>query len=183
MARVASTAHLVILGTGPLEAELRQLTAALGLGPRVRFVGFEPNVVRWMRAADGFVLSSRYEGLPTVLMEAGACEVPAIATDVPGTREVIVNDATGWLAPAGDPTRLSDAMSRLMCTPILQRRAMGMRARQHITQRFSMDVVLDRWEQLYAELLERKNLLRHSSDRRIRPTVWETLRRRSAHSA
>ena len=102
-ARAPQTARLLVLGAGPLEAELAALAAQLGLERRVRFLGFEPNVERWMQAADGFVLSSRYEGLPMVLLEAGACGVPAVATDVPGTREVLIDGVNGWLARAGDP--------------------------------------------------------------------------------
>ncbi len=76
MAGGPQTAQLVVLGEGPLRAELGRLAARLGLERRVRFAGFEPDVARWMQAADGFVLTSRYEGLPMVLLEAGACGVP-----------------------------------------------------------------------------------------------------------
>ena len=178
LARAPETARLLVLGAGPLKAELKTMAAELGLGQRVRFAGFEPNVVRWMRAADGFVLSSRYEGLPMVLLEAGACGVPAVATDVPGTREVIVDGETGWLTPAGDSGRLAAALHWLMHTPLRMRRTMGMRARQRVVERYSLEAVLDRWERLYAELLERKNAARHH-----RLPAWEILRRRSAHSA
>lgn len=173
-----STAQLLVLGAGPLEADLKNLAAGLGLGRRVRFAGFCPNVTRCMQAADAFVLSSRYEGLPMVLLEAGACALPAVATDVPGTREVIRNGETGWLAPAGDPERLGAAMNGVMRLPLIVRQAMGLRARQHVVERFSLEAVLDRWEQLYADLLERKN-----ANRRSHPAEWESLRRRSAHSA
>jgi glycosyltransferase involved in cell wall biosynthesis len=172
------TAQLLVLGAGALEAELNNMAAGLGLGQRVRFAGFCPNVTRWMQAADGFVLSSRYEGLPMVLLEAGACGLPAVATDVPGTREVIVNGQTGWLAPAGDPERLAAAMGRLMQLPLNERRGIGERARQHVVEHFSLEAVLDRWEQLYADLLERKN-----ANRRSGRAEWESLRRRSAHTA
>jgi glycosyltransferase involved in cell wall biosynthesis len=173
-----ATARLLIAGTGPGEAELVQLAMRLGLGQRVRFLGFQPNVRRWMQAADGFVLSSRYEGLPMVLLEAGACGLPAVATDVAGTREVIVNEETGWLARAGDANALAQAMTKLMHAPAEERRAMGERACRMVREHFSMETVLDRWEQLYAELLDRK-----TARRRIRPTVCEDLRRQSAASA
>jgi glycosyltransferase involved in cell wall biosynthesis len=173
-----STAQLLVLGAGPLEAELNIMAAGLGLGQRVRFAGFYPNVARWMQAADGFVLSSRYEGLPMVLLEAGACALPAVATDVPGTREVIVDRETGWLASAGDPEQLAAAMSLLMHLPLNKRLAIGERARQHVVEHFSLEPVLDRWEQLYADLLERKN-----TNRRSDWAEWESLRRRSAHTA
>jgi glycosyltransferase involved in cell wall biosynthesis len=131
-----------------------------------------------MRAADGFVLSSRYEGLPMVLLEAGACAVPVVATDVPGTREVVVDGETGWLTPAGDAQKLAQTMMKLMHMPPDERHAMGGRARDHVARHFTLDAVLDHWERLYAELLERKNAARH-----IRLPAWEILRRRSAHSA
>jgi glycosyltransferase involved in cell wall biosynthesis len=178
LARAPQPAHLLVLGAGPLEAELNKMAARLGLGQRVRFAGFCPNVARWMQAADGFVLSSRYEGLPMVLLEAGACGLPAVATDVPGTREVIVDGETGWLAPVGDPEQLGAAMNRLMQLPLSERRAIGEGAQRHVAEHFSLEAVLDRWEQLYANLLIRKNATR-PSDR----AEWESLRRRSAHSA
>jgi glycosyltransferase involved in cell wall biosynthesis len=172
------TARLLVLGAGPLKTDLVQLAARLGLERRVRFQGFEPNVKRWIQAADGFVLSSRYEGLPMVMLEAGACGLPAVATDVPGTREVIADGKNGWLAPAGDPQALAAAMARLMRAPIEERRAMGERARQRVAVRFSLDNVLDRWERLYEELLLGKR-----AARRTRPAVRESLSRQSAASA
>lgn len=176
MARAPENAQLAVLGDGPMRAELSRVVARLGLERRVRFVGFEPKVRRWMQAADGFVLSSRYEGLPMVLLEAGACAVPAVATDVAGTREVIVNGETGWLTPASDAEGLAAMMAGLMCMPLDERSGMGMRARQRIVEKFNLERVLDDWEGLYADLLER------SGRRGIRLTAREALARESAIS-
>jgi len=178
MTRTPERARLLILGAGPREGRLRELAEWLGLKQRVHFAGFKPNVVRWMRAADGLVLSSRYEGLPMVLLEAGACGVPAVATDVPGTREVVVDGETGWMAPAGDARELAKAMMKLMHMPPDARHAMGERARKHVALNFSMEATLDRWERLYANLMEWKSAAPHH-----RLPVWEILRRRSAHTA
>lgn len=153
MFNMPEPACLVIAGAGPLENELRQLSAQLGLASRVRFVGFEPNVCRLMQAADAFVLSSRWEGLPMALLEAAACGLPAVATDVPGTREAMVDGETGLLATAGDAQALQDAMTRLMRMDPDAQDAMGHRARSLVVERFSLDKVLDRWENLYADLL------------------------------
>lgn len=172
------TARLAVLGSGPLDAELVRLAAGLGLKRRVCFMGFQPSIERWMQAADGFVLSSRYEGLPMVLLEAGAYGLPAVATDVPGTREVIADGANGWLARAGDAKDLAGAMTRLMRMPVEARQAMGERARQFVIRRFSMDSVLDRWERLYARLLESE-----AARRRMCLTAREVLNRQSAASA
>jgi glycosyltransferase involved in cell wall biosynthesis len=177
-ARLPRQAQLLVLGSGPLQAELERMAGALGVGQRVRFAGFCANVARWMQAADGFVLASRCEGLPMVLLEAGACELPAVATDIPGTREAIVDGETGWLAPAGDCEGLAATMRWYMHTPARKRRAIGEQARQHVVRNFSLETALDRWERLYAELLERK-----TPNRRMGLTAWESLRRRSAHTA
>jgi glycosyltransferase involved in cell wall biosynthesis len=178
MTRTPEPSRLLVLGAGPQEGQLTELAEWLGLKRRVRFAGFEPNVVRWMRAADGFVLASRYEGLPMVLLEAGACGVPVVATDVPGTREVVVDGETGWLAPAGDAEELAKTMLRLMRMPPAARLTMGERARKHVARNFSLETALDRWERLYEELLEWK-----SANRRIGRAAWEILRRRNAHTA
>jgi glycosyltransferase involved in cell wall biosynthesis len=175
MAQAPRAARLVVLGTGPLAGELQQMASRLGLEQRVVFLGFEPQVIRWMQAADGLVLSSRLEGLPMVLLEAGACELPVVATDVPGTREAVISGYTGWLARPGDAASLTAAMERLMVASMEERREVGARARSEVLRRFGLESVLDRWEQLYTDLLERS---------RTHPPVtflaWEYLRRRSA---
>jgi glycosyltransferase involved in cell wall biosynthesis len=154
MTTVPEPARLLIAGSGPLESELHRLSARLGLERRVRFIGFEPDVKRWMQAADGFVLSSRWEGLPMALLEAAACALPAVATDVPGTREVIAHGLTGWLVPAVDAVAMGKAMTAMMQTRPEERRAMGERARRQVMERFGLEAALDRWEELYANLRE-----------------------------
>ena len=154
-AAVSERSRLVIAGSGPQESDLRSLSAALGIEPRVRFLGFEPDVRGWMQAADGFLLTSLWEGLPMGLIEAGACGLPTVATDVAGTREVIADGETGFLAAARSSTAVAEKMRLLMKATHEERRAMGERARQCIVERYSLDSVLDRWEALYSELLAR----------------------------
>ena len=155
MAEVPESARLVIAGAGPLENELRLLSRQHGLEHRVSFLGFEPNVRRWMQAADGFVLSSRWEGLPMGLLEAAACALPAVATDVPGTREVILHEKTGRLALVSNPTALAQAMACMMHASSEEGMAMGERARNLVVAQFSLEAVLDKWEALYRDLLEK----------------------------
>jgi glycosyltransferase involved in cell wall biosynthesis len=155
MVDLPASARLAVAGAGWQKSELRGLTKCLGLEPRVRFLGFEPNVGRWMQAADGFVLSSLWEGLPMGLLEAAACGLPAVATNVLGTPEALVDGVTGWLVPPADPAALNATMTRLMRSSLEERATMGERARQRAMALFSLDRVLDRWEALYAELLER----------------------------
>jgi glycosyltransferase involved in cell wall biosynthesis len=154
MAQLPPSTRLVIAGGGPCERDLREFTMALGLESRVRFLGFEPDVLRWIQAADGFVLSSLWEGLPMTLLEAAACELPALATDVPGTREVVEDGRTGWLSAAGKPALLAESMIRMMQTPVEARETIGGHARQHVLKHFSLEAVLDQWEALYRQLLQ-----------------------------
>jgi glycosyltransferase involved in cell wall biosynthesis len=153
MVSVPEPARLMIAGSGPLMIALQQLSASLGLERRVRFLGFVPDVRRTMQAADAFVLSSLWEGLPMALLEAGACALPVVATDVPGSQEAVVSGQTGWLTPAGDTASLAAVMTSVMQTSPEKRSAMGKCARQRILDQFSMKTVLTRWEQFYAALL------------------------------
>jgi len=105
------SATLVILGVGPLDAALGDLASELGIASRVRFLGFRDNPYAWMRATDLFVMSSAWEGLPTVLIEAMACGAPVVSTDCPsGPDEILEGGKWGKLVPVGDFEALADAM-------------------------------------------------------------------------
>jgi glycosyltransferase involved in cell wall biosynthesis len=157
-ATLPQNARLIIAGSGSQQSELCFLSASLGLERRVRFLGFQPDIKPWLHSADAFVLSSRLEGLPVCLMEAGACALPAVATDVPGSRDVIVRGRTGHLTPSGCHAALAQAMNSIMLSSPDERRAMGNLARLHIAERFSLESVLDQWEALYGILLARAYL-------------------------
>jgi glycosyltransferase involved in cell wall biosynthesis len=104
-------ARLIILGSGPLRAELDALCRELGISEVVDFVGFRDNPLPWFRRADAFVLSSRSEGFGNVLVEAMACGTPAIATNCPyGPAEILENGKYGLLVPPENPHALAKAM-------------------------------------------------------------------------
>lgn len=103
--------RLVLLGDGPERAALQQLAAELGLADRVLFAGFVANPYPWFRRADVFVMSSAWEGLPTVLIEALAFSAPIVATDCPsGPREILAEGRWGALVPVGRPELLAHAV-------------------------------------------------------------------------
>jgi glycosyltransferase involved in cell wall biosynthesis len=145
---------------------VRKLVQALEIEDRVLFLGFQPDVRPWMQAADGFVLSSLWEGLPVSLLEAAACEIPCVATNVAGTREVVLDGETGFLASAESPASLRRAMMRLMHMAPEARRSMGRVARERVTELFSLEGVLDRWEALYRRLLQENSSPRRLAGRR-----------------
>src|SRR5215469_4519922 len=153
-AQLPAEARLAIAGSGSQEQALRALSGSLGIAGRVRFLGFRSDIRRLMQTADAFVLSSLCEGLPVSLLEAGACGLPSVATDVPGTREVLADAATGFLAFPVNPESLRAAMLRVMEMSPEERHAIGLNARARVVERYRLDLVLDQWERLYAKLLE-----------------------------
>jgi glycosyltransferase involved in cell wall biosynthesis len=152
-ARLSPHTRLVIAGSGPLQSELRTLATQLWLYDRVTFAGFQNNILQWMQAADGFVLCSLWEGLPMALLEACACEVPAVITDIPGAREALPVSRCNTAARVGDPESLASAMSALMLLPEAERLEIGRQARASIRSTFSLDPVLFQWESLFQNLL------------------------------
>jgi glycosyltransferase involved in cell wall biosynthesis len=103
--------RLAILGDGPQRASLERLASDRGVKDRVRFVGFQANPFAWFARADVFVLSSRYEGFPNVVLEALACRTPVIATPAPGgTREILEQIPECRLAKAVSVQALADAI-------------------------------------------------------------------------
>jgi glycosyltransferase involved in cell wall biosynthesis len=111
-ARRDRPARLLILGEGELRPVLEQLVAELGLESDVGLPGFSANPYAYMAQAAVFVLSSKWEGLPGVLIEALYCGAPLIATDCPsGPKEVLNNGQYGRLVPVGDKDKLAEAIN------------------------------------------------------------------------
>jgi len=150
-----SNARLILAGEGLLRDRLNSLAKELGLQGRVRFFGFEADVLRWLRAADGFVLCSRWEGMPVALLEACACELPSVVTAIAGVREVVSDSQSAFSVPVRNPYALAASMRHMMILTIPERRELGRCARSFVAKRFSLDAVLDRWEAVYAEVLDR----------------------------
>lgn len=118
--------RLLILGEGPQRSELETLAGELGLRDDVAMPGFDRNPFAAMRAAGVFVLSSRWEGLPTVLIEALAAGAVVASTDCPsGPREVLRGGALGPLAPIGDPAALADAIVQALDRPVAEDRRLA----------------------------------------------------------
>jgi glycosyltransferase involved in cell wall biosynthesis len=110
-----SQPRLTLLGEGPLRAALEQLARERGVADRVRFVGFQRNPYPFLMHADAFVLSSRHEGLPNVVLEALACGTPVIATPAPGGVAEIAKLTGGVLLASGvDAVSLGVAIERLI---------------------------------------------------------------------
>jgi glycosyltransferase involved in cell wall biosynthesis len=142
--------YFLIIGDGEMRAELKQRARSLGVEERVNFCGPRSDVEELLGCMDLFASSSLWEGLPTVIMEAMASGVPVVATDIPGTRDLIQDGDNGWLAPTGDPGALADAILTAMGTPEL-RASMSERGLQ-VVRAYSIESVAAQYAALYQEL-------------------------------
>ena len=136
-----------IVGGGPLESELVEKTHSLGLASRVRFTGHVENVRSYLEAADLAVLSSDKEGLPLSLVEAMACGLPCVVTDVGGNREIVQHGETGLVVEVGSPKQLADGIAYLLDHSD-ERRSMGQAARCSAYERFNLDRMTEEYKTL-----------------------------------
>jgi glycosyltransferase involved in cell wall biosynthesis len=138
---VIPDARLAVVGDGPERHALETRARGLGLDGRVRFFAYRGPAARQLASLDVFVLPSLWEAFPLSLLEALACGVPQVATDVGGTSEAVVDGVTGLLVPPGDVGSLADAVTTLLRDPV-RRAGMSTASRARHTQRFSVDAMI-----------------------------------------
>jgi len=144
---------LLIAGVGPLQAKAESLIQELGIGDRVRLLGLRSDIPELMNAADAYVMSSQWEGLPMVLLEAAATGLPIVSTRVGGTGEVVLDGKTGVLVDPQDSGALAAGMEYLMDIDGGQSLEMRQAAREHILENYSLDAIVTLWESIYRNLL------------------------------
>jgi len=143
---------LALIGDGPERTKLEQDAQGLGLADRVYFLGERSDVREWLDVAHGFVLPSLYEGISIALLEAMAAGLPAIATNVGGNPEVIIEGENGLLVESGDYESLSRALIKIASDMILRKR-MGRAARERAESEFELKQVVRRYEKIYTDIL------------------------------
>jgi glycosyltransferase involved in cell wall biosynthesis len=161
----ASNWRLLIVGDGPLGDSLKKLSRELGLQDKVRFIPPNEDVLGMYAAADGFVMSSEFEGMSAALQEAIAMALPCVVTDVGANRDLVCDEVTGYVVPPADSNRLGSAMERLMTAPLASRAQFGESARHFAVTNYEFKVVAQKWFDLYEQCLERKAMRRRLSSR------------------
>ena len=151
-------AEFLLVGDGPLRAEIEKQSAALGLSERVTFLGDRRDIPAILASTNLAVLTSDSEGLSNVILEAMAASVPVIAFAVGGNSE-LVNADRGALIPAGNESEFASAICRVLSDHSL-RREQGRNARRFAEENFSLERVCRQYEDLYTKLLDRKDLRR-----------------------
>jgi glycosyltransferase involved in cell wall biosynthesis len=142
----------LLVGDGPLRGQLEAAIGEAGLVGRFVLAGFRDDLDRLMPSADLFVQSSHTEGLPNVVLEAGASAVPIVATAVGGTGEVLEDRRQGRLVPPRRPEVLAGAILELLSDPVLARR-LGAGARRRVETEFTFPAVAAAYQRLFAECL------------------------------
>jgi glycosyltransferase involved in cell wall biosynthesis len=144
--------RLLLVGDGPERASLASLARELAIAERVVFAGVRDDVDVLLRAADVFVLSSRTEAFPNVILEAMATALPVVTTDVGSVREMVEEGRNALVVPAGDDAALAAALGRLVADPAT-RGDMGRRGREIVEARFRFEAMCTARESLFDELL------------------------------
>jgi glycosyltransferase involved in cell wall biosynthesis len=147
----APGARLFLVGRGDGEAELRRLSAALGLS-RVVFTGWRDDIPRVLAGLDAFVMTSTREGLGSSVMDAMACGLPVVATRAGGLPELVTDGEDGLLVPPGDPGALAPALLRIAREPGLARR-LGAAARLRAESLFSVERMTAEYVAFYRRAL------------------------------
>ncbi len=145
-------ARLLIVGDGPEGETLRQLAVTLGVNDHVLFAGSRTDVEELLTIMDVFASSSRFEGLPAVVLESMASGTPVVATEIPGTIEVVENGVTGFLVPPEDEESLAAALCAMLENP-QQANDMAATAGRLVRKEFSFAAAARRHEETYRQLM------------------------------
>jgi len=147
------SAHLILVGDGPLRSELGQLVDSLGLKDSVHFVGYQPEAWKYLHMMDVFALTSSSEGMPQAVLEASVAGIPVVASRVGGLPEVIDDGRTGILFPPGDVDSLTRSLVELS-TCELKARRMGAAARTLVEFKFNIRRMASDYHRHFLELTE-----------------------------
>ena len=147
-------AKLVIVGSGPLEERLRQEATELSISQHVVWAGFCDNIATVMRAFDIFALTSVYEGLGLVLLEAMASSLPVVATRAGAIPEVVADGETGVLVGPGRPSELAAAFRDLSDTSLRAR--FGAAGRARVMREFTLEKMYRETDALYGRCIRRR---------------------------
>lgn len=144
-------ATFAIAGDGPLRADLERMASDLGLGPRLRFLGYRADMPQVISALDIYVLPSLWEGLPLALLEAMAMGKPIVATDAGGNPEIVEDGVNGYIVPKRDAGALQRALVQTCRDDAFRKRVRAVNRAKFDTQ-FSLEAMVRAHERLYEEV-------------------------------
>jgi len=148
--------ELELVGEGDQRPKLEHLVAEYGLARRVHFSDWVPRerIADHYRRADIFVTATTWEGMPNTVLEAMACALPIVGTQVPGLQELVQDTVNGYLVPPRDPIALADALALLIDNGY-ERRRMGRQSRLIAERQFAWEYIAAQYVEVYRQILER----------------------------
>ncbi|PCI71144.1 MAG: hypothetical protein COB38_06520 [Gammaproteobacteria bacterium] len=149
------TARLALAGDGPEKKILEALIEELGLKNEVFLMGRREDVPSVMNAYDIFVLPSFREGLSNTILEAMSSALPVVVTNVGGSPEIVIENKTGHLFEVNNTTQLADILDSLMIDR-KRLQTMSEDARKHVVKNYSLETMVNNYQQTYRDLLEHK---------------------------
>jgi glycosyltransferase involved in cell wall biosynthesis len=144
--------HLLIIGDGPERERLVRYRDQVLIRDKVHFLGHRNDVAHLLPHFDVLLSTSGYEGQSNAILEAMAAGRPVVATNIPGTRDLVVDGQTGYFAPLGDRATMAKHINRLLDDPDLARR-LGDAARQRVLEEFSVEKMIARYVAVYEEVI------------------------------
>jgi len=146
--------RLFIVGIGPLQEQLERIAAELGIQDSVVFLGLrkDKEVIPLLQKSWGFILPSRWEGMPNALLEAMACGTPSIATRVSGSEDIIVDGVNGLLVDPEEPEQMAQALHRLIGDTAMAQQ-MAQEGRATILRDYQLSCVIERCVEMYHRAL------------------------------
>ena len=146
---------LLLAGDGPDRRKLEHIVHSLGLGEKVRLLGFRTDIPAFLAGLDIFVSPSLWEGLSISLMEAMAAARPIVTTTIPPNAELIEHEVTGLLVPPNSPRQVAEAIAQFVREPELAQRC-ARAARQRVLEHYTIDRMFQETWDLYVNLLGEK---------------------------
>jgi len=152
--RARIPARLWVLGKGLLKPALEKQAEELEISDSVQFLGFQPNPFKYMAKSDIFVLSSLWEGLPSVLVEAMGLGLPVVSTRAPyGPQDVIQDGANGYLVPVADPEAMANSIEYLLHNPD-ERIRIQEAGKSWVEENFSASHMSRQFEEMFGDVLK-----------------------------
>jgi glycosyltransferase involved in cell wall biosynthesis len=151
--------RLRLVGEGVCGAQMERIVAGLGIQDSVEFLGSRADVVDLLQQSWGFVMPSRWEGMPNALLEAMACGLPCVATRVSGSEDIIADGVNGLLVEPEHPAEMAQALHRILEDTELAQR-LGREGRATVIRDYQLITIVEQCLELYRRLLAgEKNVL------------------------
>ncbi len=145
------TLTFLLVGEGPDRRQIEDMIRDRGLVGRVHLTGWRADIPELLAAGDALILSSRWEGMPNVVLEAMAAGLPVVATQVEGIAELVIHGRTGLVVPRQSPRDLAAAIEKILTDPTAAK-VLGAAGRERAKAEFSWEKMLQKYEQIYESI-------------------------------